>query len=66
MDLLYSVEASITEAVPVGLVPEGIRVDVHFEGRVAAGGRSPAHVLAASIICCCAQTGRRPQRLRDH
>ena len=37
MELLYRFEASITETVPVGLVPEGIRLDVHFEGQVTAG-----------------------------
>ncbi len=37
MELLYRFEASLTETVLVGHVPEGIRLDVHFEGQVTAG-----------------------------
>lgn len=37
MEPLYRFEASLTEVVPVGLVPEGIRLDVHFEGQLTAG-----------------------------
>ncbi len=37
MELLYRFEGSLTETVPVGLVPEGIRLDGHFEAQVTAG-----------------------------
>ncbi len=37
MEPLYRFEASLTETLPVGLVSEGIRLDVHFEGEVTAG-----------------------------
>ena len=43
MDLLYRLEAQLTEIVPIGLVPEGVRLDVYFDGRLThgrfAGGR---------------------------
>lgn len=37
MEALYRFEASVTETVAVGLVPEGVRLDVHFAGQVTAG-----------------------------
>ena len=37
MEPLYRFEGSLTETVPVGLVPEGIRLDVRFEAQVTAG-----------------------------
>jgi hypothetical protein len=33
----YAFEAAITEVVPFGLVPEGLRIDGHFQGRVTEG-----------------------------
>lgn len=33
----YGFEAQVTGVVPVGMVPEGLRMDVHFEGPVTAG-----------------------------
>jgi hypothetical protein len=37
MDLVYRFEADLTEVVPVGLVPEGIRFDAYFSGKVVEG-----------------------------
>ena len=37
MSLLYRFEANLTEVVPVGLVPEGIRPDAYFSGQVIEG-----------------------------
>ena len=37
MSLLYRFEANLTEVVPVGLVPEGIRLDAYFSGQVIEG-----------------------------
>src|SRR5215207_8889163 len=42
MDLVYRFEADLTEVVPVGLVPEGIRLDVYFTGQVVEGPLSGA------------------------
>ena len=33
----YAFEADITEVVPIGLVPEGLRIDAHFQGTVVEG-----------------------------
>jgi hypothetical protein len=33
----YAFEAGITEVVPIGLVPEGLRIDGHFQGTVTEG-----------------------------
>ena len=37
MELLYRWEAAITETIPIGLVPEGVRLDVHFAGTLVDG-----------------------------
>lgn len=37
MDLLYRFTADLTEVIPVGLVPEGIRLDAHFKGSIVEG-----------------------------
>jgi len=42
MDLVYRYEADFTEVVPVGFVPEGIRLDVHSSGQVVEGSLSGA------------------------
>jgi hypothetical protein len=34
---VYRFEADITEAVPVGIVPEGIRLDSYYSGQVVEG-----------------------------
>jgi len=42
MDLAYRFEADLTEVVPVGLVPEGIRFDAYFSGQIVEGPLSGA------------------------
>lgn len=42
MSFVLRFEADVTETIPVGLVPEGIRLDVHFSGRVVEGALSGA------------------------
>ena len=37
MKLAYRFEATLTEVVPIGLVPEGIRLDVFFKGSITDG-----------------------------
>ncbi len=37
MDLLYRFDAQITDIVSIGVVPDDLRLDVHFEGRVTEG-----------------------------
>jgi len=37
MKLAYRFEATLTEVVPIGLVPEGIRLDVSFKGSITDG-----------------------------
>jgi hypothetical protein len=44
MELLCRFEGLFTEYVPVGLVPEGLRIDVHFEAQVTAGLLAGARV----------------------
>lgn len=43
-DFIYRMEATFTEIVPIGLVPEGLRIDAHYEGRVIEGP------LAGSVV----------------
>jgi hypothetical protein len=50
MDLVYRFEADFTEIVPVGLVPEGIRLDAHFSGRVVKGPLSRATVRGIDYL----------------
>jgi hypothetical protein len=33
MEPLYLFEGSLTQTVPVGMVPEGVRLDVHIDAR---------------------------------
>ncbi len=33
----YAFEAGITRMVPIGLVPEGLRLDAHYQGRITEG-----------------------------
>jgi hypothetical protein len=42
MALVYRFEAALTEVILVGLVPEGIRLDACFSGRVVEGALSGA------------------------
>lgn len=44
MEPLYRFEASLTQAVPVGLVPEGVPIDVPFGAQVTAGAFAGARV----------------------
>jgi len=50
MEPLYRFEASLTKVVPVGLVPEGVRLDVHFDGQVTAGAFVGAHVSGIDYL----------------
>lgn len=50
MSLLYRVEASLSEVIPVGLVPEGVRLDVHFAGRVVEGPLSGATLRGVDYL----------------
>jgi hypothetical protein len=50
MELLYRFQASLTETVLVGLVPEGIRLDVHFAGQVTAGAFVGARVRGVNYL----------------
>jgi hypothetical protein len=44
MDLLYRLEAELTEVVPFDRVPEGVRLDVSFDGRATDGQLAGAQV----------------------
>lgn len=37
MDLILRLEARFTDLIPIGLVPEGVRVDAHYSGPITAG-----------------------------
>jgi hypothetical protein len=50
MQVLYCFEAQFTEIVPVGVVPEGLRLDVHFEGRVTEGRLAGARVRGIDYL----------------
>jgi hypothetical protein len=47
---LYRFEASLTETVPVGLVPEGVRLDAHFDGETTAGMLAGARVRGIDYL----------------
>lgn len=42
--VLYHMEARLTTSVPIGLLPEGIRMDNAFEGRITSGDLAGARV----------------------
>jgi hypothetical protein len=48
----YDYEGSFTSMTPIGLVPEGLRIDVGYQATVtegpATGGRSPASTTSSS------------------
>ncbi len=50
MELLYHFDAALTEIVPIGLVPEGVRLDVHFEGAVTEGVLAGTHVRGVDYL----------------
>jgi hypothetical protein len=50
MELLYRFTASLTETEVVGVVPEGLRLDVHFEGQVIAGALVGARVRGLDYL----------------
>jgi hypothetical protein len=50
MDLLYRLEGQMTETVPIGLVPEGVRLDVYFEGRLTHGQLAGARVRGIDYL----------------
>ena len=50
MALLYRIEGSLTDIVPIGLVPEGVRLDVHFEATVVEGALDGARVRGIDYL----------------
>ncbi len=50
MGLLYRFEAAVTNVVPIGLVSEGFRLDVYFEGPLAEGALEGAHVRGIDYV----------------
>lgn len=50
MSLVYRVEATLSEVIPVGLVPEGVRLDAHFSGRVVEGPLSGASMRGVDYL----------------
>ena len=50
MEPLYRFDAELTEIVPIGLVPEGVRLDAHFEGTVTAGALEGMHVRGVDYL----------------
>lgn len=50
MELLYRFEGSLTETIPVGLVPEGIRLDVHIDCQVTTGALVGARVRGIDYL----------------
>lgn len=50
MEPLYRFEARITAMVPIGLMPEGVRLDAHFEGRVVEGELAGATVAGIDYL----------------
>jgi hypothetical protein len=53
MSLVFRVEASLSEVIPVGLVPEGVRLDAHFSGRVVEGPLSGATMRGVDYLLLC-------------
>ena len=47
---LYRFEAALTETVPVGLIPEGVRLDPHFDGEATAGTLAGARVRGIDYL----------------
>ena len=50
MELLYRLEAQLTEILPIGLVPEGVRLDVHFDGRITHGQLAGAQLRGIDYL----------------
>jgi hypothetical protein len=50
MAFLYRFEARFTALVPIGPVPDGIRLDAHFEGRVREGALAGATVRGTDYL----------------
>lgn len=50
MDLLYRLEAQLTEVVPFDPLPEGVRLDVSFDGRVTDGQLAGAQVRGIDYL----------------
>jgi hypothetical protein len=50
MDSLYRFEARFTAVVPIGVVPDGLRLDAHFEGRVVEGRLAGATVAGVDYL----------------
>jgi len=50
MEPLIRFEATITDIVPIGLVPEGMRLDIHLEGQATAGMLAGARVRGIDYL----------------
>jgi hypothetical protein len=50
MDSLYRFEARLTALDPIGVVPDGLRLDAHFEGRVVEGRLAGATVTGVDYL----------------
>jgi len=50
MDSFYRFEARFTALVPIGPVPDGLRLDAHFEGRVVEGELTGATVSGIDYV----------------
>jgi hypothetical protein len=50
VDTLYRFEARFTELAPVGPVPDGLRLDAHFEGRVVEGELTGATIRGIDYL----------------
>jgi hypothetical protein len=50
LDLLYRLEAQLTEIIPIGLVPEGLRLDVYFDGRLTHGELAGAQLRGIDYL----------------
>jgi hypothetical protein len=50
VDRLYRFEAQFSDLVPIGPVPEGLRLDAHFQGRVTDGELAGAAVRGVDYL----------------
>jgi hypothetical protein len=50
MSLVFRFEAGITEMIPVGLVPEGVRIDAYFSGHIVEGALSGASLRGIDYL----------------
>jgi Protein of unknown function (DUF3237) len=50
VELMYRVEANTTKVIPIGAVPEGVRLDVHWSGTVVEGRFAGAGVQGVDYL----------------